>query len=214
MEESSSFDINARDIRSVRIYRGGIVLSALAFVLGSGLVIATEAWNHPSSADWIGQHRLLLTFAVVMLAAGTGTAVINIHLYIRQFHAVLKLLFAIGLVSTLLLFIIGFFNGHGFLTTLYQKPYGILGFGFILASLCGIAVKEAFCFGQLEAILFAVVTPTLVLGHLFHAISPMTATFLLCLDTLLLCIFAIRKEIMPASLDIGDKSVYMQETRP
>ncbi|MDX1764254.1 MAG: DUF2301 domain-containing membrane protein, partial [bacterium] len=86
-----------------------------------------------------------------------------------------------------------------------------LGFGFILASLCGIAVKEAFCFGQLEAILFALVTPTLVLGHLFHAISPMTATFLLCLDTLLLCIFAIRKEIMPASLDIGDKSVYMQE---
>ena len=46
------------------------------------------------------------------------------------------------------------------------------------------------------------------------AISPMTATFLLCLDTLLLCIFAVRKEIMPASLDIGDKSVYMQEGQP
>jgi uncharacterized integral membrane protein len=211
METASDYKINAQDIREVRVYRGGIVVSALGFLLGTILVLLTQAWDQPSSTVWIREHRLLLGLAAGMVLAGTGISVMTIHLYIRQFHTLLKILFGIGLVSVMLLFMLSIFTAEGFLSTLYQKPYGTFGFGFILATLCGIAVKEAFCFGQIEAVLFALVTPVLVLGHIFGALSPSTAFALLCVDTLLLCIFAIRKEIMPVDLDIGDKSVYAEE---
>lgn len=202
------YAINRHDILSVRLYRGGIVLSALAFLLGTFLVLATEGWQSASAAAWIERYRVLLHVAVWLLVIGTGISVATIHLYMRQFHILLKALFAIGLLSVVILLITGILSGRGFLRILYEAPYGTFGFGFVLATLCGIAVKEAICFGKAEAVLFAVVTPILILGHLFHAWTPMTALLLLCADTLFLSIFAVRKAAMPVDLDIGDKSIY------
>jgi uncharacterized integral membrane protein len=209
MDNHPHLDINEKDIRGVQFYRGGIVLSALAFVMGTVLLFLTQPWNDPDSPRWLAHHRILLSVAVWMIVIGTGTSVLTIHLYIRQFHVLLKILFGIGLVSILIFFGLGIWNSQGFLRILYETPYGTFGFGFVLAALCGIAVKEAFCFGQLEAVLFALATPVLVLGHIFHAWSPYTAFLLLCADSLFLCIFAVRKVMMPVDLDIGDKSVYM-----
>jgi uncharacterized integral membrane protein len=206
--ENSISDINEKDILSVRLYRGGIVLSALSFVLGTVMLLVTGGWQSPSSTEWIGQNRVFLYTAVWMIVVGTGISVVTIHLYIRQFHALLKILYGIGLISVILFLALGMTSGQGFLNILYGTPYGSFGFGFVLATLCGIAVKEAFCFGRAEAILFAVVTPILVLGHIFHALSPMTAFMLLCADTFFVCIFAVRKVIMPVGPDIGDKSIY------
>ncbi len=210
MPGSTTTDITPADLRGVRIYRGGIVVSALAFVVTAILTALTKVWEATSVTAWLAHHQPLLIIAVVLLIAGTGTSVMTIHLYIRQFHTLLKLLFGIGLVSVIAFVILSLLTPQGFLETLYLTPYGTLGFGFILAALCGITVKEAFCFGMPEAIAFAAVTPLLVLGHLFHQLSPFTAFILLCLDTLFLCIFAARKERMAADLDIGDKSVYIQ----
>ncbi len=205
-----SFEITQADIRSVRVYRGGIVVAALAFVLVAVLVGLTQGWESPSATAWLAHHQPLMISALGLLIIGTGTSVMTIHLYIGQFHTLLKLLFGIGLISILIFVVMAGVTPRRFLEILYLTPYGTLGFGFILATLCGITVKEAFCFGMIEAILFAAVTPVLVLGHLFHWLSPFSAFILLCLDTLFLCIFAARKEMMAADLDIGDKSVYMQ----
>lgn len=209
MDDTASLEINEQDIRGVQLYRGGIVLCALAFVLGTALLLLTEGWRSPSSAEWLEQNRVLLWVTVGMIVFGVGLSVVTIHLYIRQFHSFLKLLFGIGMVSVLIFLIMAVVSDRGFLTILYMTPYGTFGFGFVLATLCGIAVKEAFCFGRAEAILFAVVTPILILGHMFHSLSPMTELTLLCTDTILLSVFAARKVIMPVDLDIGDKSVYM-----
>jgi uncharacterized integral membrane protein len=210
MSPSPSFEITKKDIRSVQVYRGGIVLTALAFVVGTSLLFYTEGWKSLSSSAWLAHHRVLVASAVGMVIVGTGVSVLTIHLYIRQFHMLLKILYGIGLMSVAVFLVMAFTTPQRFLEILYKTPYGIVGFGFILAALCGIAVKEAFCFGQIEAVLFAVVTPLLVLGHLFQIWSPAVGFILLCLDTLLLCIFAAHKEIMPPDLDIGDKSVYMK----
>lgn len=212
MGKVSVYDINERDIRGVRIYRGGIVVSALAFVMVMVLLLFTQAWGNPDASLWIAHHGVLLMIAVWMIVLGTGTSVLTIHLYIPQFHLLLKILFGIGAAAVMIFLAAGFFSGRGFLQILYQTPYGTFGFGFVLAALCGITVKEAFCFGMPEAILFAVVTPVLVLGHIFDAFRPLTGLVLLCADTLLLCIFAVRKVTMPEDLDVGDKSVYMQKT--
>jgi uncharacterized integral membrane protein len=212
MDNSSSFGINEKDIMSVRLYRGGIVLSALAFILGTVLLLVTEGWKNTASTEWIKNHNVLLHTVVWMMVIGTGISVVTIHLYIRQFHRLLKILYGVGLAALVLFLVMGITSGRGFLNLLYQTPYGTFGFGFMLATLCGIAVKEAFCFGRAEAVLFAVVTPVLVLGHMFHAFSPFTALMFLCADTLFIVIFAARKVIMPVDLDIGDKSIYMQKT--
>ncbi|NOY53865.1 MAG: hypothetical protein GXP58_09635 [Deltaproteobacteria bacterium] len=208
MEGPETLEITPLDLRGVRIYRGGIVVSALAFVLTAALIGLTRGWEAASATAWLADHQAILVTAVLLLIAGTGTSVIMIHLYIRQFHTLLKLLFGIGLVSVTVFAAISFVTPRQFLEILYLTPYGTLGFGFVLAALCGITVKEAFCFGMIEAILFAAVTPVLVLGHLFRWLHPFPAFILLCLDAFFLCIFAARKEIMAADLDVGDKSVY------
>ncbi|PIV85718.1 MAG: hypothetical protein COZ32_10030 [Nitrospirae bacterium CG_4_10_14_3_um_filter_53_41] len=211
MESASPYEINERDIRGVRIYRGGIVASALAFVMVTVLLLFTQAWGNSNASLWISHHEVLLLLAVWMIVLGTGASVLTIHLYIRQFHLLLKILFGIGAASVMVFLAAGFFSGRGFLQILYQTPYGTFGFGFVLAALCGITVKEAFCFGMPEAVLFAVATPLLILGHIFDAFRPLTNLALLCAATLLICIFAVRKVIMRVDLDIGDKSVYMQK---
>ena len=209
MENGSNDDINQQDIMGVRIYRGGIVLTALCFVIATVLLLVTEGWKNPSSSEWIAHHRLLLHVSVWGVVIGTGISVVTIHLYIRQFHALLKILFSIGLAAVVFFLIMGIVTGKGLIHLLFQNHYGTFGFGFVLAALCGIAVKEAFCFGLPEAILFAVVTPILVMGHLLSLFSPLTALILLCADTFFLTLFAVRKEMMAPDLDIGDKSVYM-----
>jgi zinc transport system permease protein len=45
------------------------------------------------------QHRFPLYAAVWGVAAGTGISVLTIHLYIRQFHTFLKILFGIGVIA-------------------------------------------------------------------------------------------------------------------
>ncbi len=208
--EQLTQEITAQDIRGVRVYRGGILLAAAGVVGGALLLFLTRAWEAPSAQGWIESHRLLLHLMVWAVTVGTGISVVTVHLYMRQFHTLLKILYGIGLAAMGAFVVLGLIGGRGFLRILYETPYGTFGFGFVLAALCGIAVKEAFCFGRAEAILIAVVTPILVLGHLFRWISPQTGVLLLAADALLLGIFAARKWIMPVDLDIGDKSIYMQ----
>lgn len=208
MPAEHSFGTTERDIRSVQIYRAGIALSALAFLIVNTLLLVTQGWKNPSSTPWIRGHSLLLSLAVWMLITGVGISVLSIHLYIHRFHTLLKILYGIGIVSVVLLLGAGVSREIGFLSLLYETPAGTVGFGFILATLCGIAVKEAFCFGQIEAVLFAVVTPILVLGHLFQILNPVSAFLFLCADTLFLVFFAVRKIMMPIHLDIGDKTLY------
>ncbi len=210
MEELSQ-EITPQDIRSVRVYRGGILLAAAGVVGGALLLFVSRAWETPSAQGWIDNHRLFLHLMVWSVTAGTGISVVTVHLYMRQFHTLLKILYGIGLAALGCFVVLGLIGGRGFLHILYETPYGTFGFGFVLAALCGIAVKEAFCFGRIEAVLIAVVTPILVLGHLFGSISPQTGFLLLSADALFLGIFAARKWIMPIDLDVGDKSVYMQE---
>ncbi len=209
MDELSQ-EITPQDIRGVRVYRGGILLAAAGVVGAALLLFVSRAWETPSAQGWIDSHRLALHLMVWSVTIGTGISVVTVHLYMRQFHTLLKILYGIGLAAMGAFVVLGLIGGRGFLHILYETPYGTFGFGFVLAALCGIAVKEAFCFGRIEAVLIAVVTPILVLGHLFRWTSPQTGFLLLAADAIFLGIFAARKWIMPVDLDIGDKSIYMQ----
>jgi len=145
---------------------------------------------------------------VLLLTAGTGLSVANIHLYIGGLRRVLRILYGLGTGGLLFLLLWAGLSGRDFLELLLARPYGLAAWGPVLAALCGIAVKEAVCFGRIEAVLFALVTPVLVLGRLLSLLGPRALEVLFAIDTILLCVFAVRKARMAVERDIGDKSLY------
>ena len=201
--EGQGAAVEARDVREVLLYRAGIAVCAGAMVLA----LAASAGG-PAGADWLAHRRLPLTAAVLLLTAGTGLSVATIHLYIRGFRALLRWLYAAGAAGLLLVVVWAGLSGRAFLGLLLGSPVGLVAWGPVLAALCGVAVKEAVCFGRIEAVLFATLTPLLVAGRLWGFLGPRSLQLLFAADTVLLCVFAVAKARMPVERDIGDKSLY------
>lgn len=190
------FTINERDRASVIIYRSGLAIATLSFVLGSLLLL----WQ---SATPLVLQLLTVCFAVFSL--GLGVSLLTIHIYLRPLHRLLQVFWGIGTISAL---VFSFQTSEPLALYVYQHPVTLFGVGFSFAALTGIYFKEAFCFNRLETKFLTPLVPVLLLGHLAGVLPLKVEEFLLTSWSLLFLIFAFRKTIQPIPPDIGDKSVF------
>lgn len=190
------FTITDRDRLGVIIYRGGLVISAISFILGSSLIL----W--PGNQSVILQ---LLTPLLVIFSLGLGISLLSIHIYLATLHRLLQAFWLIGTGSAV---IIGIKSTESLALSVYHHPITLLGIGFLFAALTGIYFKEAFCFNRLETKLLTPIVPGLLLGHLMGILPTTVERGLLLVWSILFLVFVIRKVIQPIPPDIGDKSVF------
>ncbi|HEY9658102.1 MAG TPA: DUF2301 domain-containing membrane protein, partial [Allocoleopsis sp.] len=148
------FTITSADRQGVVIYRAGLMVAALSFALGTGLVLMQGA-----TPSVLFALSLLYTCFVLALAVSLWT----IHIYMAALHRALQAFLAIGAVASL---VIAHASPDPFALTVYTQPLSILGVGFTFAALTGIFFKEAFCFNRVETKLLTPIVPTLLIGHL------------------------------------------------
>lgn len=198
------FTINQADRRGVMVYRGGLLVAALCFAIGVGLVLATGPM--PAILPW-------LTPLYTLFCLALGVSLWTIHIYLVPLHRALQGFWAIGVVAA---FWVGHLQPAAFALTVYQQPLSILGIGFTFAALTGIYFKEAFCFNRLETKLLTPIVPLLLLGHLVGWLPVAVERNLLAAWALLFLVFALRKLVQPMPDDIGDKSVfdYLHQSQP
>jgi uncharacterized integral membrane protein len=190
------FTITAHDRQEVRIYRSGLMVSAVCFAIAVAFV------------SWQGTNPLvihLVSLLYIILCVGLGISLWTIHIYMKSLHQTLQAFWAIGVGASLAIAIA---SPSPLALTVYQYPLTILGIGFVFAALTGIFFKEAFCFNRLETKLLTPLVPTLLLGHLLGFLSLQAEQLFLISWAILFLVFAIRKVIQPIPPDIGDKSVF------
>lgn len=190
------FTITDDDRREVIIYRSGLIVGALCFALGTGLVL----WQGESSLI-----QQLLTPLYTGFCLALGVSLLTIHIYMKPLHRALQALWLVGSLASLAI-------AHGspepFALTVYRYPLTLFGVGFVFAALTGIFFKEAVCFNRLETKLLTPVIPTLLLGHLVGWLPLSVEQVLLGVWALLFAVFAARKAVQSMPADIGDKSVF------
>lgn len=189
------FTITQSDRQSVIIYRTALMIAALCFAIGSGLVLF-----YPQAAAIQAITPLYTCFTLAL-----GISLLTIHIYMASLHRILQLFWIIGSISSL---IFAHSNSQTFAITIYQQPLTTLGIGFTFAALTGIYFKEGFCFNRLETKILTPIVPLLLLGHLTGILSTQAEQVLLGIWAIFFFIFAVRKVIQPIPPDIGDKSVF------
>lgn len=190
------FTITPDDRRGVVIYRAGLMITALSFACGSGLVL----WQGKSP-----EFLIWLTPIYTCFSVGLAISLLTIHIYLAPLHRALQAFWLIGSVAAL---IVAHSDREPFALTVYHHPLSILGVGFTFAALTGIFFKEAFCFDRFETKLLTPLVPLLLLGHLIGILPTTGEQVLLAIWALLFVVFAVRKVIQDIPPDIGDKSVF------
>jgi uncharacterized integral membrane protein len=189
------FTINQSDRTGVIIYRSGLMVAALCFAIGSGLVLFA---NNPTTIQ-------ALTPLYTGFSLALGVSLLTIHIYMVALHRILQ---AFWLIGSICAFIIGHFDSQPFAVTVYNQPLTLFGVGFTFAALTGIYFKEAFCFNRLETKVLTVIVPLLLLGHLVGILPTQWEQVLLGTWAILFLVFALRKAVQAIPSDIGDKSVF------
>lgn len=185
------------DADDVLVYRLCLLMMSVSTASMTALAL-TQGRQAPSQ---------IYDIAALIAAAGFGGALQTIHIYVKPLHKMLKLLWAIGTGSGLALALSPLVE-NGLVETVFDKPSLLLSVGWSLVALTGLFVKEAFCFGRLEAILLIFLVPTLSGGH-FIGVLPESAEKLgAVLFSALFVFFALRKFSQRATDDIGDMSVF------
>jgi uncharacterized integral membrane protein len=190
------FTITEDDRRGVVLYRAALVVAALSFGIGAGLIL----WQ--GATPWV-LHLVTWLYAVFWLAL--GASLLLIHIYLNVLHRVLQVFWAIGGMASLAIVLQ---SPTPLALTVYQQPLTLLGIGFTFAALTGIFFKEAFCFDRLETKVLTPLIPILLMGHLLTLFSVTVEQSLLAIWAILFGVFAFRKVIQAIPPDIGDKSVF------
>ncbi|HIK46835.1 MAG TPA: DUF2301 domain-containing membrane protein [Leptolyngbyaceae cyanobacterium M65_K2018_010] len=198
------YTITPADLRSVTLYRAGLVLAALTFALGTGLGLAFSA------RPWLVQ---AISGCYTLFWLGLGLSLATIHIYLVPLHRLLQGFWLVGGVASL--GIAHLIDGP-LAQTVVAYPASLWGVGFTFAALTGVYFKEAFCFNRLETKLLTPLVPFLLLGHLFGFLPLVAKQGLLVLWAILFLGFALRKVSQPRVPDLGDKSVfdYLKRQRP
>lgn len=197
------FTITQSDRTGVMIYRGALMVAALSFAIGSGLVLGLSA----NPWVWSLTSWLYLTFSLAL-----GVSLLMIHIYMVILHRTLQAFWVIGSVSAIA---IALHSPEPLALSVYHHPLTLLGIGFTFAALTGIYFKEAFCFNRLETKILTPLVPLLLLGHLTGILPVSVERGLLLIWAAFFVVFAVRKVFQEIPADIGDKSVftYLKEQR-
>jgi uncharacterized integral membrane protein len=190
------FTIDETDRRGVIIYRSGLLVAALCFAIGTGLVF----WFNGNSIA-----LRALTPLYTLFCLSLGVSLLTIHIYMEPLHRALQAFWAIGCVASIA---IGHASPEPFALTVYQQPLTIFGVGFVFAALTGIYFKEAVCFNRLETKFLTPIVPLLLLAHLLGWLPVAIEQGLLLTWAGLFLVFALRKVMQSIPPDIGDKSVF------
>ncbi len=191
-----SYTITERDRAEVKIYRGGLLVAALSFALGTLLFF----WQ--GASPFILQS---LTYLYALFSLGLGISLITIHIYLLPLHRLLQVFWLIGTVSAI---VIAMKADVPLALYVYNHPLTLFGIGFTFAALTGIFFKEGFCFHRIETQILTPLIPLLLLGHLAGILPPQIEEFLLGIWTIFFLVFACRKLPQTIPSDIGDKSVF------
>lgn len=190
------YTITESDRKGVIIYRSGLIVAALCFAIGTGLILF-QAENP------------MIIQALTPLYAGfwlsLGVSLWTIHIYLVPLHRLLQLFWLIGGIASL---VFALNSNEPLALTIYNHPYTILGVGFTFAALTGIYFKEAFCFNRMETKLLTPLVPLLLLGFIVGFWSVSAQKILLFFWAIQFVIFAGRKLFQAIPDDIGDKSVF------
>ncbi|MDY7023345.1 MAG: DUF2301 domain-containing membrane protein [Cyanobacteriota bacterium] len=190
------YTITDRDRLGVIIYRTGLMIAAISFSVGTGLVL----WqgNNPSILQALTPLYFCFWFAL-------GVSLFTIHIYLAILHRVLQLFWLVGGIAAA---IVAFQSPEPLALTVYHQPLTLFGIGFTFAAVTGIYFKEAFCFNRMETKLLTPLVPLLLLGFMVGIWSVMNLKFLLFFWAIQFMIFALRKAFQAIPPDIGDKSVF------
>jgi uncharacterized integral membrane protein len=190
------FQVTKRDRIGVVVYRGALLVAALAFAVGSILILR---WG-PQIAVLNSLTALFLCFCAAM-----GVSLATIHIYMISLHRTLQIFWAIGTGAALW---IGIRSSEPLAAAIYNHPINLMAVGWIFVSLTGLFFKEAFCFNRLETKFLTFIAPVLLLGHWLQFLPMAAERSLLGAWAVLFLIFALRKVVQPIPPDIGDKSVF------
>jgi len=186
------FTITEVDRREVLGYR----LALLTLAIAQAALLAQWRWLGPQ----------LLWPWLLPMAAGLGLALRWIHIYLRPLHRALQLFWLLGCLGLL-----GLASAAGpaaMASAAAADGRWVWAIGPFFAALAGIGFKEFFCFRRPEAIGVTLLLPMALLGHLSGVIGAGACGALLGLQAALLLVLCLRKFPMPATADVGDKSVF------
>lgn len=186
------YTITAEDRREVRGYRLALTSVAVAQL---ALALQWHQWGSRWLWPWL-----------VVMAVGLGLALRWIHIYLRPLHRALQLFWLVGCLGFGALAV--WLTPGGMVGDAWSRPLAILAVGPFFAALTGIGFKEFFCFRRPEAIGVTLLLPLALLGRLTGLLPVSTTLALLTLQAGLLLVLCLRKFPMPASADVGDKSVF------
>lgn len=183
--------LDSLDRLTVRLYRGGLGLSALALFALCALYAARALGIFTPGA--------VLDPALVGLCAAVALSAACVHLYDKRFRWLIASCPPFGLALQALALALPD-------TALVVWPLQVAGVGFTLVSLSALAFKEWFCFRipglpLVPAFLGLGVVPVLIDW-------PLGVVLLWTPASILLMVLTIAKLRMPLTHDIGDRSHY------
>jgi uncharacterized integral membrane protein len=187
------FTITEDDRTSVKIYRSGLTVAAIAFTIAS-LLALTGQGESP-----------VLTWLYAMFVLGLALSLATIHIYLAALHRALQVFLGVGAIASV---IIALYFPESLALTVYHQPLTLLGVGFTFAALTGIFFKEGFCFNRIETKILTPLVPLLLLGHMTNLLPVDVERGLLLTWTIFFGVFVVRKLIQAIPPDIGDKSVF------
>ena len=191
-----NFTITQSDRTGVIVYRAGLLVAALSFVIASWLVLSQG--NNPTVLT-------ALTPLYAVFCVALGVSLLTIHIYLAPLHRLLQIFWGIGAITATVLAVQ---SSEPLALFVYNHPASIFGIGFTFAALTGIYFKEAFCFNRFETKFLTPLVPILLLGHLAGVLPLYWEQVLLGLWAVLFMVFALRKVMQAIPPDIGDKSVF------
>ncbi len=186
------YHITQEDKMEVMKYRVSLFICGLTFT--SGMV------------QWIIFGGSYAWIWLIPMSITLGFALNWIHIYIKALHNALKLLWAIGSISILILILNG--NSQELLSNISSNPKLVILIGPYFAAMTGLGFKEFFCFQRIEAIGLTLILPIAIGSHILGILNNKFSMILLLFSAILLLVLSLRKFGMDPASDIGDKSVF------
>ena len=187
-----NYQITEDDEREVKRYRISLLICAISLSI--------------SILSFILAKPIFAIIFEVIMAISLGLSLQWIHIYIRPLHKALQILWAIGCVTIVGLYI--YLGDTDVINKITSEPQLSIAFGPLFAAFTGLGFKEFFCFRRPEAIGLTILLPTAIMGYIIELFNQTTAITLMGIASLLLLILAIRKFGTDPGMDIGDKSVF------
>ena len=192
--------VDESDAAEVLIYRSSLVVAALSVSASVSMALLPGALGADEAPSWA------FDAAAAAFFASFGVSVQTIHIYMKPMHNFLKVLWAAGLMGSLLVLVAS--PSHSLVVDSFERPELLLASGWVFVALTGLFFKEFACFQRWEASALFAIVPVLTGGHFLHILPDGLEAFLAASFAFVFPFFALRKFDQPLKSDIGDKTIF------